>query len=541
MSKLIHETQYGFSLLEVFRVFKFFIVESTCQKLDLNGTGAFPKLFLDYLSKKETLSGFYGNFPDLEGFRAQLESRRFSTEKRQILVDTLKKQYSGIANPPDLDIFLDPRTFAVTTGHQLNIFTGPLYIIYKIVCIINLSRRLKETFPDYHFVPVYWMASEDHDFEEIASFTLFGQKHTWETAQKGAVGRMNPAEIKAILDLLKDKPQVFENAYLNNGSLCGAVRQYMHDLFGNEGLVSLDADSRELKKLFSEVIKDDLLHHHAGRIVSETSSRLEALSYKTQIHPRDINFFYLDNGVRERIEHQDGVWKVLNTDLSFSREEILALVDTEPEKFSPNVVLRPLLQETILPNLAYIGGPSEVPYWLQLKHVFDHYKTPFPILMPRNFALVVNGASAKKAEKLGVGIDELFDDDVTLRKRFVEKNSENSLSLAFEIDEISEVFRRIAVKAQAIDLTLKPVVEAENAKFNNALENLEKRLKKAEERHFEASVTQLLHLREKLFPGGGLQERKENFLSFYLNDPSFLQKLFSTFDPLDFRFNILFL
>lgn len=515
-------------------------MESNCQKLDLVSTGAFPKLFLDYISKKTGLKDFYGNYPDIEGFKTQLESASFSPEKREILVQSLKKQYSGYTNPPDIDLLLDPKTFTVTTGHQLNIFTGPLYIIYKLVCIINLSRSLKKAFPDYNFVPVYWMATEDHDFEEISYFNLFGQKHLWETQQKGAVGRMDPSELRSILDVLKEKPVLFEQAYLNNPCLADAVRQYMHDLFGAEGLISLDADDSGLKSLFKDVIKDDLLNHSAAQIVTNTSAALEASGYKTQIHPREVNFFYLDHGIRERIDIQEGVYKVLNSSLSFTQDEILKLVETDPEKFSPNVVLRPLLQETILPNLAYIGGPSEVPYWLQLKGVFDHYKTSFPILMPRNFALIVNSGLTKKAEKLGVAIDELFDDEVTLRKRFVERNSENSLSLAFEIDEISEVFRRIAIKAQAIDLTLKPVVEAENTKFSNALENLEKRLKKAEERHHETSVTQLLNLREKLFPGGGLQERKENFLNFYLNDPQFLEKLLNTFDPLDFRFNIIY-
>jgi bacillithiol biosynthesis cysteine-adding enzyme BshC len=515
-------------------------VESNCQKLDLINTGAFPKLFLDYISKKTSLEDFYGNFPDLDGFKNQLNSASFSVEKRTVLVDTLKKQYKDLSNIPDIDLLLDPKTFTVTTGHQLNIFTGPLYIIYKIVCIINLSRSLKKAFPEYNFVPVYWMATEDHDFEEISYFNLFGQKHVWETEQRGAVGRMHPGELRSILDVLREKPAIFENAYLNSHCLADAVRHYMHELFGAEGLISIDADNRELKSLFKEVIKDDLFNHAAVKTVTEVSGKLDGLGYKTQIHPREINFFYLDEGTRERIERQGDKWKVVNTAIEFTEAEILNLIENEPEKFSPNVVLRPLFQETILPNLAYIGGPSEVPYWLQLKGVFDHYKTNFPILMPRNFALIVNPSLSKKAEKLGIAIDELFDDEATLRKRFVERNSENSLSLAFEIDEISEVFRRIALKAQAIDQTLKPAVDAENAKFSNALENLEKKLKKAEERHFETSVTQLLNLREKLFPGGGLQERKENLLNFYLNDPQFLEKLLNAFDPLDFRFNILY-
>jgi bacillithiol synthase len=201
--------------------------------------------------------------------------------------------------------------------------------------------------------------------------------------------------------------------------------------------------------------------------------------------------------------------------------------------------MRPLYQEVILPNLAYIGGPSEVPYWLQLCDLFKENDVDFPALIPRNFALIVNEASAKKAEKIGVSIEELFLDEVKLRKDFVEKNAVNSLSLATENESMAAVFEQILQKAILIDKTLEGGVMAERQKAINALENLEKRIKKAEERNQETAVSQLLTLKNKLFPEGGLQERKENFMNFYLNDPAFIQKLLDVFQPLDFKFNIL--
>ncbi len=509
------------------------------QQIALDAVGAFPKLFLDYISKNENLAKFYNQYPDIQGFSKIIEARKFSDDKRQTLVSVLEKQYQNLENKPNLGILLEPNTFTVTTGHQLNIFTGPLYVIYKIVTIINLAKKLKAEFPAYNFVPVYWLASEDHDFAEIASFNLFGKTYTWETQQKGAVGRMNPAELQVIFEQMPEKPAIFEEAYLKNQTLANAVRQYMHQLFGSEGLVCLDADEVALKNIFSEIIKDDLLNNTANKIVSETSNELNNLGYHTQITPREINFFYLQNELRERIVSESSEFLILNSELKFSQTEILQMLDNQADRFSPNVVLRPLYQETILPNLAYIGGPSEVPYWLQLKGIFDHYGEQFPLLMPRNFALVVNQASQKRIEKLGVSAEELFADEVMLRKTFVENNSENSLSLAFEIDDINEVFERILKKSLAIDQTLKGAVEAEKAKIISSLENLEKRIKKAEERNQETSVTQLLALKQKLFPDGGLQERKENFLNFYLNDNSFIIKLLEAFNPLDYSFNII--
>lgn len=514
-------------------------MESTTQFIELAETGIFPKLFIEYIQQTPQLKPFYNQFPTVEAFGKLIEGKKLDVSKRKILVDALQRQYQHIANAPDFSVLLDEKTYTVTTGHQLNIFTGPLYIIYKIVTIIRLAEELKKAYPDYNFVPVYWMATEDHDFEEIASFNLFGKKYTWESEQKGAVGRMNPKELEAVLSQLPDTIPLFSTAYLNNNTLADAVRQYMHELFGKYGLVSLDGDDRELKHLFASVMEDDIFNESASSIVHKTSEQLATMGYKTQITAREINFFYLENGLRERILKVDDEFQVHNTDIRFSADEMREIIVQQPEKLSPNVVLRPVYQETILPNLAYIGGPSEVPYWLQLKAIFDYYKTQFPALIPRNFALIVNKANQKKLDKLGITVEELFEDEAVLRRSFVERNSEHSLSLAFEIDDINDVFKRIIYKGVAIDATLQAVIEAEAAKTMKSLDHLEKRLKKAEERNFETSVTQLLHLKEKLFPGGSLQERKENFLNFYLNDNTFIERLMQTFNPLDFRFYVL--
>jgi uncharacterized protein YllA (UPF0747 family) len=145
-------------------------VDSNCTKIDLSETGLFPRLLTDFLDQKDSLRDFYNEFSDEEGFYNMIHKKKFSDENRSVLVKSLQSQYAGSSYVPQLDILLDKNTFTVTTGHQLNIFTGPLYIIYKIVTTINLAKKLKNSFPEYNFVPVYWMATEDHDFEEISSF-----------------------------------------------------------------------------------------------------------------------------------------------------------------------------------------------------------------------------------------------------------------------------------------------------------------------------------------------------------------------------------
>lgn len=511
-----------------------------CQALPLASTGAFPPLFLDYISQKAQLQPFYGHFPTLANFEKQIALKSsFEARHREVLVEALERQYSELSSKPDFSVLNDSKTFVVTTGHQLNIFTGPLYVIYKIITTINLARALQTAYPAYRFVPVYWMATEDHDFEEISYFSLFGKKYTWQTQQKGAVGRMTPRELGEALKILPERVPVFEKAYLQCHNLADAVRCYMNDLFGAEGLVCIDGDDDALKRLFLPVIKDELTSSHAYTLATRTTQQIEDLGYHTQISPREINLFYLDEGIRERIVKEGEAYRVLNTDLVFSEAEILAMAEEHPARFSPNVVLRPLYQEVVLPNLAYIGGPSEVPYWLQLKGIFEHFDVPFPMLLPRNFALYINAANHKRAEKLGVSVEQLFWDDVKLRKTFVEKTSTASLELATEKKAIEKVFVEILSKALVIDKTLEGAVSAEKTKILNSLENLEKRLQKAEERNYETEVNQLLGLKAKLFPNGVLQERSDNFLNFYLNDSAFIQKLLHHFDPLDFSFNIL--
>lgn len=510
-----------------------------CQYLPLASTGQFSQLFLDYIGKKDKLRPFYNRFPELSAFQEQVHDKVFDASKRQVLVDALARQYQSVANKPDFSILLQPNTFTVTTGHQLNIFTGPVYIIYKLITTINLARRLKEAYPDYNFVPVYWMASEDHDFAEINHFSLSGRTYAWQTEQRGAVGRMNPQELTTLLDQIPEKLPVFEEAYSKHNTLVDAVRYYINELFGTNGLVCLDADDAALKRVFSPIMRDELVHQKSGELVNQQTEQIEALGYKTVIAPRDINLFYLDDQLRERIERKDdGTYRVLHTKLTFSESDILTLLDEHPERFSPNVVLRPLYQETILPNLAYIGGPSEIPYWLQLKGVFEHYQTPFPLLMPRNFALYVPSVAAKRIAKLGLTPEELFQDTLLLKHEYVEHHARHTLKFDNENKVVHKALDAILHKAQMVDPTLEKAVLAETKRFSNAVARLEKKMRRAEERNQETGVRQLLAVKDELFPNGGLQERSENFLTFYLNDRHFLQKMQSAFDPFDYRMQL---
>jgi len=513
------------------------------QKINLDETDCFSSFFIDYIEGNEKLKSFYQAPATIENFSDQIARRSFPISHRQMLVTVLKEKYRNLAPSSavseNIESLLSEKTFTVTTGHQMNIFTGPLYFIYKLVSAINAAKSLKEKYPDFDFVPVYWMASEDHDFDEINHFHLHGKKYQWDTEQTGAVGKFDPSELKELLGQLPGDVSVFEKAYLENNSLADACRQYVNALFGGEGLVVVDADHPALKKQFTEVIENDLFEHSPNSLVSEQTKKLETLGYKTPVNPREINFFYMHEGVRERLEKTGDGFRVVDTSLQFSEKEIRSLISEHPERFSPNVVLRPLYQETILPNLAYIGGPSELVYWLQLKPIFDYFETSFPLLMPRNFGLVIAENQQRKWEKTEFSIADLFSSSHELENKWVKKHATDDLSFSDESRAISSVYQALGEKAKIIDPTLAPHLDALAAQAKNRLDIAEKKLVRAERRKQKNAMRQMAAVKDTLFPNGGLQERHDNFLSFYQRDPEFIHALLQEFDAFDFRMHVL--
>jgi bacillithiol biosynthesis cysteine-adding enzyme BshC len=515
------------------------------QKIALSDTKAFSPFFLDYIQQKETLKPFYNLFPTVENFNKQLtdKSNSFAAENREVLVRVLQRQYKNItlhdAVKQNISSLAEANTFTITTGHQLNIFTGPLYFIYKIVTVINTCKQLKEKYPAYNFVPVYWMATEDHDYDEIKYFRLYGKKYTWETNQQGAVGRFNTKGLETLIQNLPGDVTLFKDAYQKNQKLSDAVRQYVNSLFSAEGLVALDADDRDLKSLFKNVIKEDILQNTTVKLVEKTNASLEALGYKTQIYCRDINFFYLDKQLRSRIEKKDNGYTILETSLNLTEEQLLDTVEREPEKFSPNVILRPLYQEVILPNLGYVGGPAEVIYWLQLKNVFDHFKVPFPILLPRNFGLVIDHQVYRKFEKTGLEISVLFEGKNHIFNHWITKNSHHNLTVDAEQTALDSIFSALKLRAESIDKTLGPFISAERKRALDSLATIEKKLLRAEKRLHNDKLRQIESAKDALFPNGSLQERTDNFLNFYQQDNQFIAKLIKHFNPFEFNFNVL--
>lgn len=518
-------------------------------------TGYFSKLICDYLEEKDALKPFYNRFPSLKNFKLQIAEKQkdFSEEKRHLLAKRIMFQYGknslSQSTLSNIDLLKENTTFTITTGHQLNLFTGPLYFLYKIFSAINLCDELDKKYPNFHFVPIYWMATEDHDFEEINHFNLFGNKIEWDRKSSGAVGELSTEGLKELKNHLKKEfgesengkklLEYFSEAYIKNNNLADATRYLANKLFYHHGLVIVDGNDKELKKCFIPFAEKELIENLSFKEISKTTKRLTDLDFPEQVHPREINLFYLKENMRERIIEKEGRFYVNETDISFSKKEILAELHENPERFSPNALLRPLYEEVILPNLCYIGGGGELAYWFQLKDYFEKVEVPFPILLLRNSALLVPKRLSEKLRKLKSGIEEMFLPQHELITRHTYKKSKIEIDFSKQKKYLTKQFRELYKLAEKTDASFLGAVGAQEKKQLNGLDHLEKRLLKAQKRNLSDELDRLRNIQDELFPNQSLQERQLNFSEFYLEyGEDLLDLLKNDLDPLDMRFSV---
>lgn len=517
-----------------------------------------------YLSKSDQaytlaapqLRPFYKYEARLEAFAQAIEDKKKDNTDREILVEVLREQYAGLETTPkvkgNIESLLSKETFTLVTAHQPSLFTGPLYYIYKIFSTINLAEKLNARYPGQHFVPVFISGGEDHDFGEVNHLHLFGKTISWQNEESGPVGMMSThsllpvlEEVKEVLgesDRARELHSLLKETVEGHERYGDAARHLANTLFRDYGLVVIDMAHPRLKRQFIPYIKEEILEQPSKRLVEATVVELGKAGFSEQAYPREINFFYLGHELRqrERIVLEDGRYQVLNTSYSFSKAGLIAEIEQHPERFSPNVVMRPVFQELILPNLAYIGGGGELAYWLERKSQFEHFRLNFPVLVRRNSVLFIDGSNAKRMEKLNLTVEQIFGDLEGLIKEYVRKNTANELSLAEEKAQLNALVKAIGQKAQEVDPTLVKTAAAEGQRMINSLEQLEGKLMRAEKQRHDIAINQIRSLKDKLFPGNGLQERYDNFMGFYLQyGPAFFEVLKKELDPLEKSFTVI--
>lgn len=525
------------------------------QHIEFKSAGIGNRLLNDYISGNRELISLYEFTPDMDGIRKAVEQRKNFPVDRKTLYSVLHRQHA--TNPvtdeqrENLDLLLQENTFTVTTGHQLNLMTGPLYFIYKIASAISLSNRLNEEMPGYHFVPVYWMNSEDHDFAEINHVYYSGSKFEWNQhfEKFPPSGRLSTDGLNDVLTNIdtvlasrladKDLLDFIYYSYQQSDTLSRAHRSIVNKLFGEFGLVILDQDAPELKADFKPFLINEITKGTSFQQVSSTNARLKELGYEPQVYLREINCFYITDHSRDRILSDDNGYYTIDKSKAWSTEELIDEINRMPENFSPNVVTRPLYQEVILPDVAYIGGGAEVAYWLQYKSNFNHSKVFYPVILLRDSFLLLPEKRLNKLNQLGYSLTDLFKPIEDLINDYIRKFHSADFDLSGGIDSIRAKYDEILARVVSVDPSLDSMVNASSQKALNELRRIEDKLKKSLKEKNEQQLKLLRSLHDAIFPGSEFQERRLNIFDQPVPANEFISSIVGCADCLDARVKVL--
>lgn len=499
-------------------------------QINISEIPSINKLVKDYLNKESFVRSFYHQDFNYQNLINQSKEKINNYLHRETLVYELSEQLSKIHLSDKQKLNLEKlslkNTVTITTGHQLNLMSGPLFFIYKILHVIKLCDFMNKNQKEIYFVPMFWMATEDHDFEEINHFYFNNKKIEWKDQFKDYVGEIPATSLEDVLHPFHEKLKYFpkgrqlreiiENSYFTSENLAEATQKFVHRLFKDYGLLFIDGNSRNLKKLFVPFIKDDIKYQKSFHEISKTINLLKD-NYKIQVNPRNINFFYRDNQERKRIEPVGNKYKIVDTKKTFSSDEIVKELDLFPEKFSPNALLRPVYQEVILPNVAYIGGNAEIAYWLELKKYFDEQNLIYPILIPRNSVLLLNSIQEKKMQKLDWKGINIFESKKKIIDSLVNQLSTNKFDFKKYENQLKNIFNDLIHESINTDSTWRDMILAQQKMQLNGLNKINKRFHKAERLKYNEYISNFEKLYMEIFPYNQWQERIVNFSEYYAN------------------------
>ena len=528
-------------------------------QIPFDSTNIYSKLIYDYQKKNNDLASTISSFPSLNSLVSfsNLKLNQFSNKNRSNLSEVLMDQYSNINLSKNvkrnLNLLSKKNSVTITTGHQLSLMTGPLYFIYKIVSVIKLSMMLNNKNKKTHYIPMFWMASEDDDFEEIKSFYFKGKKVSWDQNKEGPVGEISTKTLDFLKIFIETElgfsesaakiRKIIKDTYLSKKTLSEATFCLVNTLFSDYGLLVLDPKHKKLKQTMIPFFKKELFNHDCKKEVEFQVNLIKnkySNKYKPQVNPREINLFYIIKGKRYRISKTNTGFELINSKITFTKSSMEKELYKFPERFSPNVLMRPLFQEVVLPNIAYVGGAAEISYWLQLKCFFENQNIVFPILIVRDSALLVSSKISKSISSLDISYYDLFKGKKHLVDKKIKDVSEISLDLQFLKNTLELQFEYLEKIVLKTDPSFNGAVKAQRSKQFKGIDKLEKRLLKAQKRKFQDHFKKTEFIYDSLFPEDIYQERKENFFQYYIQfGNNFIPDLINNFNPLNKKITIL--
>ncbi|MFA7287852.1 MAG: bacillithiol biosynthesis cysteine-adding enzyme BshC [Melioribacteraceae bacterium] len=500
-------------------------------------------LFLDYLHEFDNVNKFFSkNFRDIDNYADHFKEISTSEKcNRQNLIEILKNQYKDykVSKQTEINInlFESKRTLAVVTGQQLGLFGGPLYTIYKTITTIKFALWLKENFEGYNFIPIFWLEGDDHDFDEIRSINIIANDNsikqiTYEKETEAGLNRGPVASLKlddSFIELLnelkitlreteftKELFSLIENCYYSGVTFNTSMKKLLFSLFDEYGLVIFDPTDAKVKESLKPIFKNEITNlSKSSALLVERSAELEEL-YHAQVKVKPINLFYNDGNERLLVEPVEDEFRLKGKRKKFSKEEILDEIDNHPEKFSPNVLLRPICQDTLLPTAFYVAGPSEISYFAQITPLYKLNDLVQPIIYPRASAVIVEKQFANLLSKYNLSYTDLFREEDSLNEKALSKISDFASTHLF--DDIEKVynneFDKLNNRIELIDKSLMAVSEKTLSKILQLLNNLKDKTKEAEIRKHDVAIKQLTKMKNNLYPLDNLQERELNFIHF---------------------------
>lgn len=542
----------------------------------------FNNLYLDYISGgeeelKKLKPFFNAMYRENEDFFKVIDEKIHNYNRsryfdKNVLIDILQRQNVTFGGDEftagNIEMLKKDDTFAIVTGQQVSLYTGPLYTILKTITAVKLSKDLKERFPQFNFVPVFWLEAEDHDINEANHTYLIDRQNELVRVGFEDENRNNEDGIKkntpsvgtivfgeminsineqlrsSLIDTdFKDKiMNIVTKHYREGNDYKTAFAGLMNEIFSGYGVVFIDPGDSEVKRLLMPVFEKELTSSPKLCETLITQSAELEKNYDIQVKPKVINIFFLHNNNRLLIEPREGgKFALKNSKRRFENEEMMNILQESPELFSPNVVLRPICQDYLLPTAAYIGGPGEISYFAQFLPAYRHYDITMPVIYPRSSVSIIEGKISKFMNNFNVKLEDIFHHNFLVSK-VVEKLSEVKVEdeISKYTDELNKIFYDMRNMTVKVDQTLLNSVDNIKEKTKQSFEHLKGKLINAQARKSENTTTQIDKVTNNIYPNHKLQEREINIL-YFMNkyDVTFIKKLFHEIDENNFNHQVI--